>query len=429
MHRLPPHRRGRAAHVMTGLVLLLVAVAGCASKPAAAPPPPPKVVTTVASFGTIHPGENLAGIIAPFQNVAIQSSLTEPADQVNVQEGDRVYKGEVLAQLDTADLEANLQADIATAQSDAASTTHNVYQGSLTIDQGVDSLRSAEAAVRQARQNYLRDNLDLGRYRSLVAHGYISQQQVDQQLTTVRNDEDSLRSAQASLAAARSNVTANGTLGSGGLQSSAINQARATEQVALAQAQQQRVQIQKATIVSPIDGVVVNRNLNPGEYPGSRQIFTLQQVDPVYAVLQGSGAQVAQIRSGAKATIIASDLHRSRFTGTVVGVLNQINPGSTDFEVKIVLPNHSGVLRPGMAIGGSVALPGARGVLVPETAFIDDNHDSLMIVQPDRTVKTVQVAEVASDGKTAVVSGLAPDSRVISDGQTSVGNGQKVAIR
>ena len=77
-----------------------------------------------------------------------------------------------------------------------------------------------------------------------------------------------------------------------------IQQARAQVQVALSQAQQVRVQIAKATIVSPIDGVVVNRNLNPGEYPGNRQIFTLQQVKPMYAILRGSAAQVEGIASG-----------------------------------------------------------------------------------------------------------------------------------
>jgi multidrug efflux pump subunit AcrA (membrane-fusion protein) len=136
----------------------------------------------------------LAGIVAPYQNVAIQSSLTEPADSVDVQEGDRVGRGEVLARLDTADLQASLDADLATAASDRASTTHNVYQGGLSISQGVDVLRSAESAVTQAQANLQRDRTDLARYRQLVGAGYIAEQQVAQQQTTVRDDEQALRS-------------------------------------------------------------------------------------------------------------------------------------------------------------------------------------------------------------------------------------------
>ncbi len=47
------------------------------------------------------PTGTLAGVVAPYQNVAIQSSLTEPADAVYVREGDPVHAGQLLAQLDT----------------------------------------------------------------------------------------------------------------------------------------------------------------------------------------------------------------------------------------------------------------------------------------------------------------------------------------
>jgi HlyD family secretion protein len=389
----------------------------------------PFVETTVAGNGVIVPGEQLAGVIAPYQNVAIASTLTEPADVVNVQEGDVVHRGEVLAQLDTADLEAALQSDVAQAQSDKASTSHNVFAGTLSIAQGVDAMHSAQTAVRQAQANLTRDQTDLHRFQQLLVNGYIAEQQVAQQQTTVNDDEQTLRANIAAAASANSNVAANGsTVSAPGLQSSTVQASQATEQVALANANQERVQIEKATITSPIDGVVVNRNLNPGEYPGTRQLFTLQQVDPIYAILHGSGAQIAQIAKGAPATILSTDSKRSQRNGTVAGVLNQIVPGSTDFQVKVVLQNPNGALRPGMAVSGSVRLPGVHGIRVPSTAFTDDNHDSVMIVQDGR-VKTAHVVEIASDGQNSIVSGLDAGTRVVDNGQTSVGDGENVAVR
>jgi multidrug efflux pump subunit AcrA (membrane-fusion protein) len=408
---------------------LLVALAGCSAKPDKKAAPPPFVATEIADNGTIRPFEVLPGIVAPYQNVAIQSNLVEAADAVNVQEGDTVHKGELLAQLDTADLVAALNSDIATANSARANTTHTAYAGSLSISQGVDSARTAETAVNQARETLAKDTIDLGRDRQLSEKGYIAEQTYRDQITTVRNDQQALTAAQAALASARSNVAANGTLGSNGLQSSSIEQAKAQEQAALAQAQQERVQIAKAAIYSPIDGVVVNRNLNQGEYPGSRQIFTLQQVDPIYAILRGSGSQIAAIDNGSAATVTASDLHDAKLRGTVVGVLNQIAPGSTDFQVKVVLANPDRRLRPGMAVVGQIVLPTVRGVRVPATAFTDDNHNRVLAVARDGTVRTVAVREIAEDNTSAVVSGLGAGTRVIRDGQTSVGDGQKVAIR
>ncbi len=66
--------------------------------------------------------------------------------------------------------------------------------------------------------------------------------------------------------------------------------AHATVQQAQASVQQLQVSIAKARIVSPVNGVVVNRNLNPGEYPNGRTLFTIQQLDHVYAALNASSA-------------------------------------------------------------------------------------------------------------------------------------------
>jgi HlyD family secretion protein len=413
-------RRMHALRVPAALAVCLgvLAATGCARRPAATAQQPPYVQTSVAQLGTIDPASSVSGIIAPYESVAVQSDLSEPADDVYVHEGERVHKGEVLAQLDTADLRAQLAADLATAKSDAASTEHSMYAGNQLITQGNQSLTAAQA-------NLVRDQNILERDAKLFHQGYVSEQQYQVDQATVRNDESNLRSAQATVQANGANLAAPG------LQSSSVEQSRAQEQVALAQAQQIRVQIAKATIVSPIDGVVVNRNLNPGEYPGTRQIFTLQQVSPLYAVLRGSSEQIAGIVPGTPATIAASgEAGRTiRMTGKVTGVLNEIQPGSTQFQVKVLLENPHSLLRPGMAVDGSVALPPVRGVKIPVTAFTDDNHDAIQIVQPNSTVKTVHVTEVASDGAMAVVSGVGSGTRVVSNGQSSVGDGEKVSYQ
>jgi HlyD family secretion protein len=413
-----------------GATLLILAAGGCGRRPAPPPSPAPYVQIAVASYGSIEPSRSLAGVIAPYQNVAIQSTLAEAADAVYVREGDRVRAGQLLAQLDTSDLQAQLDADTATANSNHASTVHTTYQGSLAISQGVDTLRADEAAARQAQETLANDTRNLQRDQNLLNQGYISQQAVDAQQTLVRNDRQAVNTANSNVAAARAAVEANGSLSGSGLQSAAVQQSAAQEKVALAQAQQVRVQIAKAAILSPIDGVVVNRNINPGEYPGNRQIFTLQQVNPIYAVLHASSDQVARITNGTPATIAVTDAGGQRFNGRVTGILNQINPGSTDFQVKVLLDNPGERLRPGMVVQGRVATLPLRGVRVPVTAFTDDNHDAVMVVQePGDTVKTVKVAEVGSDGSTSIVSGLASGTRLVSNGQMSLGDGEKVSFQ
>ncbi len=389
----------RGVHRVCVAAASLAAFAAC-SHPSHETAPAPYVATAIASYGTIRAGSQLAGIIAPYENVAIQTTLVEPADAVYVQEGDRVYRGEVLARLDTADLQAQLNSDV-------ASEHHTYAQGDLTISQGSDALRQAETTLRADRLNLQRDQM-------LLRQGYIAQQAFDAQMETVRNDEQTVAADQAT-------VQQNGSIGGSGLAASAVAQAEA-------QADQVRVQIAKATIVSPIDGVVVNRNLNPGEYPGNRQLFTLQQVDPIYAVVHGSGAEVAAIAKRSSATVTLSDLNE-RTAGTVVGVLNQIVPGSTDFMVKILLQNPQNRIRPGMAVQATVALPALHGVRVPLTAFTDENHSQIMAVSPRDVVRVRQVTEIGDDGTTAVVTGVAPGTRIVTNGMASVGNGEKVSLQ
>jgi HlyD family secretion protein len=383
-----------------------------------------QVPVTTAQQGTVFPRTTLSGIIAPLQNVGITSSLTEPTDAVYVKEGDHVRAGQLLALLDTADLRAQLAADMATANSNQAKATQTYDQAGLTIAQNSNTVNAARAAVRQAELTLATDSRNLQRDAMLLHNGYISQQAYDTQVTLVKNDQQTLRSAKVTLQNDLSQVRANGTL-STGLQGATVASARADAQMALAQADQVRVQIAKARIVSPVDAVVVNRNLNPGEFPGSRQLFTLQETDRVYAVLNGAASQIVGIANGATVNVASANLPGKQFTGKVEGVLNAINPGSTNFVVKVILPNTSGTLRPGMAVSGIAALPSASGVRIPATAFLDTTNSTVQTVTND-VVHTVKVTMLAQDQQNAIVSGLSPGAAVVTNGQLGLSDGQQV---
>jgi len=437
----------------------LVAFAGCSEKKASNfVRPVAQVPVAVAQDGAVTPKSSMGGLIVAYQNVAIQSSLTEPVDAVNVNEGDHVTRGEVLAKLDTADLDAQLKSDLGTAASDKAKADQAYDQAGLTIAQNANTINAERAALRQAQFTLKRDSQDLARYALLVKNGYISQQQYDQQTVLVQNDRQAINAAQVGLQNQITQVKANGTTSSG-LQGAAVASALADEQTALGLADQVRASIAKATIVSPVDGIVVNRNLNPGEYPGSRQIFTLQETEKVYAVLNGSGAQIVGLQVGSPASVTASDLPGRRISGSVAGVLNAVTPGQTNFVVKVLLHNPTGLLHPGMVVAGTVAKPTTHGIVIPSTAFLDDQDATVQIVDESPStlaaagataapaappepptgggghaharkatgaVKTVSVVKLADDGKNAVVTGIALGTKVVANGQLGLNDGQAV---
>lgn len=391
-----------------------------------ASPSPAAIPTAAAEPATVRPDVQIAGIIAPYQNVSMSSSLVEPTDSVDVIEGDYVRKGQVLAVLDTTDLRASYLAAERSAVSDAARTSQTQYQAELNIGQGNDAVRTAQAALLQARQNLRLDNLNLQRYAALLQSGYVSQQQVDQQRTTVRNDEQQVLSARASLASAILNARVNGTYQQG-LQAANVASAAAAEQSAYAQAAQIQASIDKAVIRSPVDGVVVNRNLNPGQYPGSQTIFTVQQLDPVYAELNASSEDVFRIRRGAAVSISVAGVNGAIYRGRINAVLGQVEPGSTNFTVEAIVANPGLRLKSGMAVTGTVSLPSVSGIGIPATAFLDDQHDSVMVVDSNGSAAQRSVKEMGSDGKTSIVTGLSSGTRVISNGQLGITAGQQVA--
>jgi RND family efflux transporter MFP subunit len=401
------------------------------------------IPTVNAKVTTVRATSTISGVIAPLQNVAITSQLAEPADSVVVNEGDRVHAGEVIAVLDTADLRAQLAqaqatvvTDQRTAESDDAKVEQARFTQRLNIGQGGDQVQSMRAGLAQANQTLTNDQANLVRDQQLLTNGYVAQQTVDQQETTVKNDQAAIRTAQANLESAITNQSVNGTT-SVGLTASTVAaaaaDARAEHAVVLqaqASVQQLQTQIAKATIVSPIDGVVVNRNLNPSEYPGTRTIFTLQQLNNVYAELNASSVDTFAIPVGAPVKLSVAGASGGSYTGRVVAVLGQVTPGSTNFTVKVLVSNPDEKLQSGLPVTAVASLPPVTGVGIPTSAFLDETHTTVMIADDeliDTVAKTVHVHEIGSNATTSIVTGLKAGQSVVSNGQLGVTDGQSLA--
>jgi multidrug efflux pump subunit AcrA (membrane-fusion protein) len=419
--------RTRTLYAGVLALVALVPLCACAKKterPAAAAP---QVATKITADGTIRPTVTLAGFISPAQSVALSSSLQEPTLKVNVQEGDHVRAGQVLAVLSTADLRASLAYDLHNAAANDALTKQNQYQGQLNIAQGNDAVNQARANLRSARATLVNAERDLQRYKQLYSQGYVTEQQYVTQQTTVENDTQAVRNDEAALSSAISNVSANGTMEQG-LQAAKVNQSIAQAQASRDQAAQEQVSINTATITSPVTGTIVNRNLNPGEYPGTRQIFTIQEEDYVFAILSASSAKIFQVPVGASVNVTVNGL-RGSYPGTVAAVLDQLTPGSTNFAIKVHVPNPQGTLRSGVTVSSVIQLNPVSGLEVPVTSFLDDNHTSVMTVDASNTTHVVNVTQIATDGTNSIVSGLETGVRLVTNGQLGLSDGQKVTVQ
>ena len=406
------------------LVLLCAGCGSSAAKPA--PSAAPKVATTAVTSGTIHPSLQIAGVVTPYRQVGIAADLTEPIGDVDVQEGDRVHVGQPLAHLLTDDLEAQLASAQRTVAEDVARFAQAAYQTNATNAQDEASIRSAQATLHQANVSLDGARTDLKRYEALEAQGYLAPQTVDQQGTTVASDVAAVNSAQASLNQAVANASANGRGNNAGVQQAELQSARAAADAAQATVEQLTRQIGRAAITSPIDGIVDAVNANPGEYPSGRQLFTIEQLSSVYALLPTSTAQVVQITNGAAVSLVTAN-STQKDSGKVSAVLDALQPGTTNFTVKVLVPNPDGHLHAGMPITGTVALPPVSGIEIPVTAFVDDTHVNVYLVE-NGVLKSTTVRDVKDDGTHAIVTGLTAGQTIVSDvNSVDVGNGDRIS--
>jgi HlyD family secretion protein len=329
---------------------------------------------------------------------------------VTVREGDEVRQGEVLVQLDDAELQARLRA--ATAQ--LVSAQQNVENANLQIDvlesqireiqltrqqaqgdaQGRISqagatvataeaqLAEAQAQAVQARSQATLAQADLERFSQLFREGAIPRQQLDQARTTFETTAATLKSREAAVEAARRQVVA----AQGGLtqaQSTDLNPdirtaqidrlnkqlAQARAQLGSAQADAKRAEAQRQEIIaqkddlrilSPISGVVVTRNAEPGEVLASgTTVLTLLNLNTVYLRGYIPEGEIGRVRVGQSARIYLDSAPKQALTAQV----NAIDPEASFtpeniyfrqdrvkqvFGVKLAIENPAGFAKPGM---------------------------------------------------------------------------------
>lgn len=285
----------------------------------------PRYETQAVARGALTVTVTANGTLMPTNQVAIGSELSGTVAKVFVDVNDRVRRGQVLAELDT----ARLRDQVSGARA---------------------ALAAAQARVRQvqATQTEARENLE-----RLLEVQRLSGGQVP--------SRSELSAAQAALARADA------------------EQASAKAAVAEAQASlgSAGTNLRKASIRSPIDGVVLARNVDPGNaVAASLQAVTLFSLaeDLAQMTLQVNvdEADVGQVREGQKATFTVSAYPNRRYPATI----GRISYGSTvkdnvvTYLADLNVPNEDLSLRPGMTATATITtLERADALLVPNAAL------------------------------------------------------------
>lgn len=399
-----------AALVMAGAALL---AAGCKKEA-----PPETVVTVQAEHpeqGTMAEHVTADAVLAPQAQAAITPKITAPVRKFYVQRGARVKAGELLAELESADLAA------------AALDNRGSYEAAqaafdtATKAQVPEDAQKAELDLAQAQANLALNQSIVTARKQLFAEGAIPGRDLD--------------TAQAAL------VQAQAAYDAASKHAESVKQV--THEAALKSAQGELTSAEGkykgasamagyAQIRSPIDGFVTDRPLYAGETAAAGSpLITVMDTTVLLAKTHLAQSLVQRLKVGDDATVTAPGVD-TPVPAKISMISPALDPGSTTVEVWLKINNKSGALKVGTPVKVSVTGRSvANAWKIPMKAVLtgQDGSKTVMIVGSDGAAHSKPVTLGIQDGDDVqVLTGLAATDTVITSGSYGLDEGTKVKV-
>jgi HlyD family secretion protein len=340
------------------------------------------------------------GQIQPITKVEVKGKASGIVEKLFVDINDRVHKGQELAQLDEQEISA--QVDAARAQLASAQANVTTYEADIEQDK-----------VNAAAPDLPMYKATLDRNLEMNKEGIVSRQTLD----------DANRDY---LAAMTKRDSAKAQIG---VDSAKLKQARAQVMQSQASLQQLEEQLSYTTIVAPMDGVILSRDVEIGDAVssilvlGSTATLIMTEGDTSEVYVQGKvdEADIAHVYMGQPARIKVESFHDRMFYGKVTKIapMGVQKDNVTTFEVRVSINNPGGELKANMTANAEIMLDEHKGVLtVPEDAVIYDNKQNAFVEVPDSHQKEgfrkIPVTVGLSNGSvTEIQSGVKEGEQVV----------------
>lgn len=353
-----------------------------------------------ATRGDIAKSVVATGKIQPITKVELKSKASGIVEKLFVDINQHVHKGQVLAQLD----QQEILAQVAAQKAQLAAAQANVVTYKANIDQ--DKVTASAPDLPMYKSTYER-NL------AMSNDGIVSKQTLDdaqRNYVAAENKRDS-SVAQISVDKAK------------------LKQAEAQVQQAQASLDQLNEQLSYTTLVSPMDGVVLSRDVEIGDAVSSilvlgstaTLVMTLGDTTQVYVQGKVDEADIGSVYMSQPARIRVESFPNKSFNGKVTKIapLGVEKDNVTTFEVRVSIDNPTGELKANMTANAEILISEHKNALtVPEQAMVYDNQKNAFVFVPDPKQKDgqrkVQVKVGISNGsKTEILDGLKEGDTVV----------------
>jgi len=391
--------------------------------------------------GEIEKEITFTGILKSKNEVDLNSKISGKVEAVYVEEGDRVSRGQLLVKLEDKELRAQLEqarASLRMAQAQTSQARANYGLTTATTNTQVDVARQgidqAKEALEQVKFNFENIKLDYNRTKNLYNSGAVSKQTLDQAKTKFDVAKSQVEAAESRLRQARENYN----LARANTNQQAVsrdNIAVASASVGQARANMEYIEtlLSYTEIRSPLNGVVIARNAEPGQLlaPGDKiPAISITNNSILYVEADVPESEVSGLKISEKGKIFVDSISKKPFTGRIITIIPSADPGSKTFRIKIAIPNKNGVLKNGMSAIANFGISKMKGIVVPRHWLIQiEGEYYLSVISPEETLVRKKVKVEYMNEEKAVISGeIKPGEEVISTGQELLKDGDPVKV-
>jgi len=398
--------------IVVVLLVLLVFVPGCSSNSQPEPTNGNVQAANIASSAVavqsaavevrdLQRTVEAVGSLDPNEEITVSNQVEGMVSKVFVDLGDSVKAGQVIAQLDTSELELAVRQQTAALQQELARL--GLTETSADIDDATTSL------VRQASATFSEAGVQLERTKGLVAQGLVPRQQLDEQQARYNVAEAVLNAARENVRNIRATITA--------------------RRVSLALAQKK---LADAKVIAPINGFIKERLISEGLY--------LKVNSPVVIIVQNSPLKLRfdvpenafdSVRLNGPVQFQIDSFPNQKFNGKISRIAPSVDRQSRTMKVEAIVNNTDGVLKPGLFARVTI-LTGRRdkALTVPTAAvFQFAGLEKVFVIENGKIAERIVRSGSQNETFIEIVEGVKEGDVVATSNLGSLQTGREVTTR
>jgi len=420
MALLNPHNEGAAKNVHTPVLTVTTQLAKT------------RLVTRIlAVHGSISAWDPIS-VGATTGGLEVKSILVE--------EGILVQKGQLLAVLDSDQLQAQLESEKARLAASIANVSKSIQPNrpedinglAAAVSQAQANVGDQQAGLIQAKANLENARVNLKRYQYLRAEGAVSIQETETRETNTQVSEAVVSAAEKRVNAAEfvlRQAQERLSMAKTGGRKEDIQIARANVAEIKGNIKRLQTQIDQTLIKAPIDGLITRRDVHIGDIAtAGKTMFLMTRDNRIELKAQVPENDLSLVKPGQKVVIDSSLIGKKNVEGSVREISPLIDSDTRLATVRIDVPNNCG-LKQGMYAEGHINVGRDLALTVPSQAVISrDEKNTVFVLHNDQVEGRPVIIGNRDSNFIQINSGLSQNEQIVIDGAGFLKDGDYVAV-